>query len=78
MNKREGKSIYNTEFTLSINQHFAFTNLNETTRQRIPIEMGYISHIRDDIESFFAKQKCPLTYFIIDTEYFKFISDFRY
>jgi hypothetical protein len=75
MDIRDGKSIFNTEYTIAINQHFSFSNLFATKTQKIPIEMGYSSHIRDHIEGFFNKQKSPITYFILDMEYYKFITD---
>ncbi|RNA21174.1 hypothetical protein BpHYR1_011251 [Brachionus plicatilis] len=47
VNNRAGKSIYNTDYTLSYNQHFAWTITKESRKVSVPLKVGYVSHFRD-------------------------------
>jgi hypothetical protein len=73
VNNREGKSIYNTDLTLSYNQHFAWSIKDGTKRQRVPLEYGYVSHFRDIDLRIIADYSIQNYYF--DVELYNFIYD---
>jgi hypothetical protein len=75
--KRSGKSIFNTEHTLSIHQHSAHQTKPKSKRVSVPFDFGYTSHLRDgDIGSKIRKEEV-LSLWIdlirVDVEYMNFI-----
>jgi hypothetical protein len=80
LNNRNGKSIFNTDYVLSLNPHTAHRIKPDSFRVDVPIDIGYASHFRDEdistLES--SNQKAnimsfPLRHLVFDMEYFLFI-----
>lgn len=76
VNNREGKSIFNTNFTESYNQHFADAVKPKTKRAKIPIDVGYVSHFRDEDHK--VTSTYPVHYLTIDIEYYNFLYRFSH
>lgn len=72
-NGREGKSIFNTDNTESINQHYASNKKFLTYRYILPVNRGFTSHFREKYDSFFNHQSIPINYLLIDIEYYLFL-----
>ncbi len=76
--KRAGKSIFNTEHTMSINQHNANEIKAYTKKIDVPISFGYVSHARDmNIGSKVRSEDVLSNYIkaiLIDVEYMNFIA----
>ncbi len=76
-NNRAGKSIFNTEYTLSINQHYAENIKARTKNVNVNKDYGYVSHVRDGDIGSDSKPDNVLKYSIqsvrIDVEYLYFI-----
>lgn len=75
-NRREGKSIYNTDTTEGINQHFASNTLFGSKVVRIPNHEGISSHFREDVGQFFSEQKQSIRNIRLDIEYYYFLINF--
>jgi hypothetical protein len=68
---RPGKSLFDTKLTHAINQHgIGVTGMSCI---KVPIEVGFVSHFRDDIKCFFSNQSYPLNYIQLDLEYYFFL-----
>ncbi len=71
------KSIFNTELTLSINQHYAEDVKSKSKRIRVPIDFGYVNHVRDEDLGSGVKPHNILKYSIqsirIDVEYLNYM-----
>lgn len=77
MNMRMGKSIYNTNFTETYNQHCAEAIAPNSFEFDVPIEDGFVSHFREHIEGFFTKQHYSFYHFRFDIEFYKFLATFK-
>jgi hypothetical protein len=73
MNMREGKSIFNTDNTEGINQHYASIEKSFTYRIKIPLKLGYASHFRESFNKFFYNQQYPIDFVLVDIEYYLFL-----
>ncbi|CAF0873801.1 unnamed protein product [Brachionus calyciflorus] len=71
VDNREGKSIFNTNYTESINQHFAWTITKDSKAIRVPIELGYVNHFRDT--DLAVDKTYNLTKVFYDIEYYNFL-----
>lgn len=71
INNRAGKSIYNTDYTLSYNQHFAWTISNGSKKVSIPLSIGYVNHFRDS--DLFFNREYSLKNLFLDWEYYNFL-----
>ncbi|CAF1133746.1 unnamed protein product [Brachionus calyciflorus] len=69
VNNRDGKSIYNTNFTESLNQHFAWTTTKNSIK--VPIDFGYVSHFRD--RDLVINKTFDLAQVYYDIEYYNFL-----
>jgi hypothetical protein len=70
-----GKSIFNTDLTEAINQHYV-TNKKKwfgVSRIKVPLNLGYVSHMRENPERISCNEKMQIDSFFIDYEYFIFI-----
>jgi hypothetical protein len=78
MDRRKGKSIYNTNYTEFINQHFADLTSGNGVIFNVPVDRGYASHFRDDLNyQFFHSQTYKLSkHFRIDLEFYYFLAAF--
>lgn len=72
VNYRYGKSIYNTDLTLSFNQHYSFKNKFNSFNVKVSIYHGFVSHFRDKELSW--NQTYSVQNLIIDLEYYEFLS----
>ena len=77
MNMRDGKSIFVTEFTQTIVQHFCNSHFHsesiEKTRFMVPLETGFVSHFRDEAYDFLRNQNYPLSFLLFDIEHYLYI-----
>jgi hypothetical protein len=73
MRNRDGKSIFNSEYTEAINQHFSSVLMPGTKKAYIPITDGYSSHYREITKNFYFNQHIPIKDFFIDLEYYLFL-----
>lgn len=76
-----GKTIFNTKYTISINQHYSFVSEPNTIFYMIPHNLGYYSHYRENtnylIHYYFDEQSISMNDVILDLEtYFHFVSLF--
>ncbi|RNA02410.1 hypothetical protein BpHYR1_038321 [Brachionus plicatilis] len=71
INNRAGKSIYNTDYTLSYNQHFAWTITKESKKISVPLKIGYVSHFRDS--DLGLNIEYSIQNLFLDFEYYKFL-----
>ena len=79
MNMRNGKSIFSTDHTEGINQHYtdiSKSNLNECFK--ISINDGFCSHFRENADLFFNNQTYSIKHFIVDIEYLLFLTRYQY
>lgn len=74
VNYRDGKSVYNTELTITLNQHLGEELKPDSKWLRIPIELGYVSHFRE--LDFGLPLKYPFNYLNLDLEYYNFLYQF--
>jgi len=74
---RHGKSIYNTNLSEFVNQHYAEMLSPGAKWIRIPLDQGFSSHFRDPVDNnFFLGQNYSLRdHFRIDLEYYHFLAD---
>ena len=72
INTREGKSIFNTDNTNGLNQHYD-SNKRLSIRRKVPLDIGYTCHFRDVIDGFINNQIYPIDYFLVDIEYILFL-----
>jgi hypothetical protein len=77
---RPGKSIFNTDLVLGISPHNSMRIMPDTVRVRVPMDLGFVSHFRDeDIstklnENQFAHvNNFPIRHLVLDMEYFLFL-----
>ena len=77
MNNRDGKSIYKSEYTEAINQHFATSILPSTKKTSIPLADGFSSHFREYTGNFFFNQHISINNFFVDIEYYKYFISFQ-
>ena len=75
-NKRAGKSIFHTNNTEGIMQHFTSNSVPGTRVINVPIMDGYTGHFRESISTFFHEHFQTIKHFFIDIEYYKFLSSF--
>ncbi len=68
----DGKSIFVTEHTQSVNQHWANNVSPNTISYNVPISDGFVSHIRDEIMGFVLGQSYPIEFLRFDLEYYMF------
>ena len=73
MNMREGKSIFNTDNTNGLNQHYASQERIFTHRKKLPLEYGFSGHFRENTNGFFINQKYSIKHFLVDIEYYLFL-----
>jgi hypothetical protein len=73
INNRDGKSIFNTQLTEGINQHFTSNSVQGAGVVRVPISDGYSSHYRESVKGFFYEQVQSISFFYIDIEYYMFL-----
>lgn len=71
VNYRNGKSVYVTDLTESLNQHLGERIRPGSTWLRVPIEFGFVSHFRE--QDFELPLKYPFSYVNLDIEYYKFL-----
>lgn len=76
INNRLGKSIYQTDLTETYNQHNADVLTSGSISLDVPVHQGFASHFREEIEWFFFGQSYSISNFLIDLEFYKFISTF--
>lgn len=74
INNRLGKSLYNTNLTITYNQHHSDYLEPEARYFNVPIDDGYVSHIKTDIYGFLRGQKYSFTNFRLDMEYYHFLA----
>ena len=72
INNRDGKSIFNTNYTEGINQHFSSVLTPGANVRRVNIEDGYSSHYREYVANFFFNQHIFINSLFTDLEYFMF------
>ena len=73
MDMRDGKSIFNTDYTESCTQHLSHTVAERSTGMRVPLRHGYVTHARNTIDNFLHGQRYPLAYLRIDIDYLAFV-----
>jgi hypothetical protein len=78
--RRPGKSIFNTDLVHSINPHNSMRIKPDSVRVHVPIDLGYVSHFRDeDISTKFSHGQFaqvnyfPIRHLVLDMEYFLFL-----
>ena len=71
-NMRSGKSMFNTDNTETVNQHYTSHSRYSIIR-KVPLNLGFTGHFREDISGFIINQTYPINYFIVDIEYYLFI-----
>lgn len=81
LDNRNGKSIFNTDYTISINPHKATRIRADSFRISVPIKYGFASHFRDeDISSrdeYGPKvYTYPIRTLVLDIEYFYFLMSY--
>lgn len=76
INNRLGKSIYQTDLTETYNQHYVDVITPGSITLDVPIYQGFAGHFREEIEGFFFGQSYSISNFLIDLEFYKFISTF--
>jgi hypothetical protein len=72
VNSRSGKSIFNTDNTEAVNQHFS-SNSRYSIIRKVPLNLGFTGHFREDISGFIDNQIYPINFFIVDIEYYLFL-----
>ena len=73
MDFRCGKSIFKTDFTLSIDQHIGVEIVPNTLFYNVTISDGYVTHVRDNFNGFPSQLTFPFEFIIFDLEYYSFI-----
>ena len=77
MNMRSGKSIFSTDNTEGINQHYTdVSKSKENNCVKISTNDAFCGHFRENINLFFNDQTYSIKHFMIDIEYSLFISKF--
>lgn len=73
---RHGKSIYNTNLTEFVNQHYGELFSQNAKWVNVPLDQGFSSHFRDPIDNnFFLGQTYSLSqHFRVDLEYYRFLA----
>lgn len=73
INNRWGKSLFNTNLTVTYHQHGA--DLERGTRKvRLPIEKGFVNHFREHFGGFLENQVYSFYHFRLDLEYYQFLA----
>jgi hypothetical protein len=72
---RDGKSIFITDFTEALHQHYSDNIITGSKGIRVPLKYGRINHIRDRIDDILMNLTMPFNHFDIDLEYFNFIDN---
>ena len=76
---REGKSIYNTDYTETYDAHEAKALSDTSGDMSVPafrelsIDDGFVSHFRDYMGKYFDKSTYPFSYIKLDLDYFMFL-----
>ena len=77
MNMRAGKSIFSTDNTEGINQHYTdISKSNINLHIKIPFMTSFCGHFRENIDLFFNNQKYSIKHFLVDIEFSVFLSSF--
>lgn len=64
-----GKSIFNTNYTLMINQHYTFETVPDAIEYYVPYNIGYYNHYRHSLNGYYDFSKSiPIGKFLIDLE----------
>lgn len=74
---RHGKSIYHTDFTEFVNQHYAESFSRNAKWVSVSLDHGFSSHFRNPVDSqFFLGQNYSFRdHFRIDLEYYSFLAN---
>lgn len=72
---RAGKSIYRTDFTESYNPHYADRIKANTHAVKVPLDLGYSSHFRDD-DLIWGSLSYSFDKLFMDIEYYNFLFRF--
>lgn len=75
INNRDGKSLYNTNLTITFNQHHASHIETGARKFRVPMRDGYISHFREHFKSFLENQAYSFEHLYLDIEYYQFLAN---
>ena len=70
---REGKSIYNTNYTQSYDAHEAKNTTLSAKFTRVPIYDGFIGHFRNDMGKYFNMRHYSFSFIKLDLEYYAFL-----
>jgi hypothetical protein len=77
MNMRNGKSIFNTDNTEGINQHYTdIAKSNKNIHVKVPLNDAFCGHNREFINLFFNNQKYSIKHFVVDIEFLLFLLNF--
>ena len=77
MKRRAGKSLFNTNLTMTYNQHGIGNMMLDGKHFDISINEGYVGHFRQYLEVFFKNQVQPFSDFIFDIEFYQFLTYFE-
>ncbi len=70
---RPGKSIFNTNYTISINQHNGNLQTPKSRTVNVDSKLGFVSHMRDQDPYFLNKVMFSLSDLKVDVEYLYFL-----
>ena len=68
-----GKSIVNTDFVETINQHSSDVMVDGTDKKELPIGLGYSSHLREYYKGYYLNRFRFVDDIFIDIEYYLFL-----
>lgn len=74
INYRWGKSLYNTNLTITYNQHHSDYLESSGRRVFVSIDDGYVAHFRENFGSFLNGECYSFSYFRFDLEYYQFLA----
>jgi hypothetical protein len=75
VSNKYGKTIFNTNNTIFINQHRDFLLEPNATFYELPLKFAFHSHYRENLKGHFTKRVIPLSYFILDLEAYLYLSN---
>lgn len=74
INNRWGKSLYNTNLTITFNQHHTDNRERGARELKVPLDRGFVSHFREHFRGFLTDQTYSFYNFRLDLEYYQFLA----
>lgn len=75
LNRRKGKSVFNTKYVELINQHYAQQINEDAIKLNVPVDLGFVNHYREKINSPFFRFKYQFNeHFKVDIESYYFLA----